>query len=72
MIEGRGNRGSTSYAQQIELDGRPLSRLFVEQEEITRGGTLAFEMTEEAGHRTYESADLPFSLSRLSGGKRNR
>ncbi|MEE2833265.1 MAG: GH92 family glycosyl hydrolase [Candidatus Latescibacterota bacterium] len=72
VIEGRGNRGSTSYAQQIELDGRPLSRLFVEQEEITRGGTLAFEMTEEAGHRTYESADLPFSLSRLSGGKRNR
>ncbi len=64
VIEGRGNRPETPYAERIEFNGSPMSRLFVEQQQIARGGVLAFEMMPEAGARTYESDDLPFSLSR--------
>jgi len=64
VVEGVGNRVGTPYANRISLNGSELSRLFVEQEEIRRGGVLSFEMSETPVERSYGAEDLPFSLSR--------
>jgi putative alpha-1,2-mannosidase len=63
VIEGLGNRAETPYATQTHLNGRATSRLYVEQDEITRGGRLQFTMAAAPTERTYAPDDLPFSLS---------
>ncbi|MBT6145058.1 MAG: glycoside hydrolase family 92 protein [Gemmatimonadetes bacterium] len=63
VIEGVGNRLATPYAERIQLNGSAISRLFVTQQEITGPGRLVFDMTDKPFERTYDSADLPFSLS---------
>ena len=68
VIEAIGKQADGSpcgpYANQIRLNGSAISRLFLLQQEITAGGRLAFDMTHEPAERTYESVDLPFSMSR--------
>jgi predicted alpha-1,2-mannosidase len=64
VVEGRGNQAETPYASRISMNGEVISRLFVEQEEIRRGGTLSFDMSETPTERTYDEEDLPFSMSR--------
>ena len=64
VIEGIGNRSETPYAERMVLNGAPHSKLVVSQDEIPAGGTLTFEMQSEATDRSYEDADLPFSMSR--------
>jgi predicted alpha-1,2-mannosidase len=64
VVEGVGNRAETPYADRIALNGTALSRLYLKQDEIASAGKLSFEMEAEAADRTYDDADLPFSMSR--------
>jgi putative alpha-1,2-mannosidase len=64
VIEGIGNGEDAPYANQIKLNGQVISRLYVGQEEIMKGGTISFDMAKEPIARSYDAGDLPFSLSR--------
>jgi predicted alpha-1,2-mannosidase len=63
VIEGVGNRPDTPFASDSQLNGKPLSRLSVTQQEISGGGELSFQMTGEFRQKSYDCADLPFSMS---------
>lgn len=64
VVEGAGNGEGRPYANRVALGGEEMSRLYVTQEEIVGGGSLAFEMSDVAEERSYQPRELPFSLSR--------
>ncbi|MGM9797720.1 MAG: glycoside hydrolase domain-containing protein, partial [Parabacteroides sp.] len=41
------NSPENIYIQSITLNGKPLNRLWISHEEITRGGVLEFEMGDQ-------------------------
>jgi predicted alpha-1,2-mannosidase len=43
-IDTKGQSEKNVYVQKVELNGRPLSRLYITHEEIMAGGTLTFHM----------------------------
>ena len=53
----------TPFVSDSQLNGKPLSRLSVTQQEISGGGELTFQMTGESRQKSYDCADLPFSMS---------
>jgi predicted alpha-1,2-mannosidase len=63
VIEAEGNGPEAPYAQQVQLNGVPSSKLTLHHDQITQGGRLHFMMGDEAAEGKYEHADLPFSLS---------
>ena len=68
-IEAPGNSPENVYVSRVLWNGRPLSRVFMLHEELARGGTLRFEMTDKPAWTSVDNpADRPFSLSRDASG----
>ena len=65
VIEAPRNSPENVYVSGVSWNGRPLSRVFMLHEELARGGTLRFEMTDKPAWTSVDNpADRPFSLSR--------
>lgn len=65
VIEAEGNSPENVYIQTATLNGFPYSRNWITYEDIMRGGTLHFQMSDQPNYeRGTGEDDLPWSLSR--------
>ena len=63
-VEAAGNSPENVYVQAARLNGRPISRTWIDYSEIMAGGTLAFEMGPEPNKaRGTRPEDRPYSMS---------
>jgi predicted alpha-1,2-mannosidase len=63
-IEAAGNSPENVYVQAVRLNGRPLSRTWIDYAEIMAGGTLALDMGPEPDRsRGTRPEDRPYSMS---------
>ena len=63
-IKAPGVSDSRRYVRSVRLNGKPLSRLYLTHEELTKGCTLEFEMSERPNRkRGLSPADKPYSLT---------
>ena len=63
-IETVGNSPENVYVQAVRLNGRPLSRTWIDYGEIMAGGTLALDMGPEPNRtRGTRPEDRPYSMS---------
>jgi putative alpha-1,2-mannosidase len=57
-ISAPGNSSKSLYVQQLELNGQKLNRLFLQQDEIAKGGTVHFTMGNEPAEGTFQNTDF--------------
>ncbi len=63
-VVANGNSKENVYIQSAILNGKPYTKNFIRHEDITKGGTLIFEMGPKPNiSRGLQSADKPFSLT---------
>ena len=64
VIEARDNSTENIYIQSATLNGQPLDRNYITYSDITRGGTLTFQMGPEPNRqRNTSKSASPFSMS---------
>ena len=56
------------FVNQMRLNGEPIDRVFLTQDEIAQGGTLAFSMSGSPSKIIIPPAGRPYSLSPYPGG----
>jgi putative alpha-1,2-mannosidase len=64
-IETQNNSSTNKYIQSATLNGKPISRTWISQKEITDGGTLVFKMGPEPNKKWgSKPEDAPPSMSK--------
>ena len=65
IIRADNNSANNKYIQSATLNGKPMTRTWITQKEITDGGTLIFEMGPEPNKKWgIKPEDAPPSMSR--------
>ena len=66
IIEAPDNNAQAVYVTRVLLNGTPLSRCWIEHQQLAQGGTLTFEMSPLPNTELLLSDDdLPYSLSKI-------
>ena len=65
IIDAASNSKKNIYIKTATLNGQPFDRNFIKHAEITNGGILKLEMTDQpATNRGIKDGDKPFSLTK--------
>jgi predicted alpha-1,2-mannosidase len=63
-IEARGDLSAERYIRSVTLNGKPYRKTWISHEDLLRGGSLVFEMTDQPADPFDDDLEsLPFSLS---------
>jgi predicted alpha-1,2-mannosidase len=62
-IKALNNSAQNKYVKSVRLNGKPYTRTFITHQQLTAGGELIFEMTNQPVERKYSADELPYSMT---------